>query len=70
MGTHDRDLPIEEVILDTDDDTIKESKKLFTKTRQEKVRQIYHPGIIEDNILQKITSCFSFTLSVTLPYYF
>ena len=40
MGTHDRDLPIEEIILDTDDETIKETKIQLTKTREEKVTQI------------------------------
>ena len=39
MGTHDRDLPSEEVILDTDDDATKETKKQLTKTREEKVSQ-------------------------------
>ena len=40
MGTHDRDMPIEETILNTDDETIKETKKQLTKTREEKVSQI------------------------------
>ena len=39
MGTHDRDLPSEEVILDTDDEATKETKKQLTKTREEKVSQ-------------------------------
>lgn len=39
VGTHDRDLPMEEIILENDDDSTKEKKKQLTKTREEKVRR-------------------------------
>ena len=42
MGTHDRDLPLEEIILDTDDEATQESKKKLTKTREEKASLFNH----------------------------